>query len=271
MPWVETPSATFTARHDERDADDALAVLAQLEDARERLERSFAQARVGEMAVVLHGSTAQLDAAQPWLPLHRRLTAPAGRRYLVGWTAPRELHCLAPRQLARRASNVEGSVELLMLAPAALFARRVVGAANDRLPPPFGARSFRRYLRWAWLVEGAAQWFSGQVAHVRPAVARRMREGPPPAFPPALGDAALLGGTLYALLAREEGTAACVRLATAAGADSPEAALASAFDGRPPRHTEAAWRAELDRLAHSGAEDDDELRARRRERRARQR
>lgn len=267
MAWVETPSATFTARHDVRDGDDAVAVLAQLEQARERLERSF-EVRVGEMAIVLHGSAAQLDAAQPWLPLHRRLTAPAGRRYLVGWTAPQELHCLAPRQLARRASNVEGSVELLMLAPAALFARRVVGGANERLPPPFGPRSFRRYLRWAWLVEGAAQWFSGQAAHVRPAVARRMREGPRPDFPPALSDAALLGGTLFSLLAREEGPAACVRLATAAGAPSPEAALRTAFEGREPRHTEAAWRAELERLAYGG-EDDDELRARRRERRAR--
>ncbi|MDP9383765.1 MAG: hypothetical protein M3P50_00750, partial [Actinomycetota bacterium] len=193
MPWLETPSATFTARHDARDADDAAAVLAQLEAARERLEPLFgARAAVGEMAAVLHGSTAQLDAAQPWLPLYRRLTAPAGRRYLAGWTTETELHVLAPRLLARRASNVEGSLELLMLAPAALFARRLVGAANPGLPPPFGIRSFRRYLRWAWLVEGAAQYFSGQGAHVRPAVTRRMREGPAPAFPPAVGDAALL-------------------------------------------------------------------------------
>jgi hypothetical protein len=201
------------------------------------------------MAVVLHGSAAQLDAAQPWLPLHRRLTAPAGRRYLVGWTSERELHCLAPRLLARRASNVEGSIELLMLAPSALFARRVVGAGNERLPPPFTVRSFRRYLRWAWLVEGAAQHFSGQARHARPAVTRRMREGPDPAFPPDLGDAALLGGTLFALLQREQGEQACVRLALAAGAPTPEDALVAAFGGRPARHTEATWRRYLERLA----------------------
>jgi len=266
MPWLETPSATFTARHDARDADDAVAVLGQLEAARERLERRF-EARVGELAVVLHGSAAQLDAAQPWLLAHRRLTAPAGRRYLVGWTAPHELHCLAPRELARRASNVEGSMELLMLAPTALFARRVLGAANDRLPPPFGPRSFRRYLRWAWLVEGAAQWFSGQTVHARPAITRRMREGPPPAFPPAIADAALLGGTLFALLAREDGEAACVRLATAADAATPEAALRAAFDGREPRHTEAAWRADLDRLAYGGHDEEGWREARRRARR----
>jgi len=246
--WSETPSATFTARHDARDADDALAVLAQLEAARARLEARFA-ATVGEMAVVLHGSTAQLDAAQPWLPLHRRLTAPAGRRYLVGWTSEVELHVLAPRLLARRASNVEGSVELLMLAPAALFARRVVGASNERLPPPFGLRSFRRYLRWAWLVEGAAQYFSGQAEHVRPAVTRRMREGPAPSFPPGVGDAALLGGTLFDLVAREEGEAAAVALATAAHHERPEDAIVAAFSGRPLRHTEGTWRAHLERLA----------------------
>lgn len=248
MTWLETPSASFTARHDARDADDAVAVLAQLEAARERLERIF-PAPVGEMAVVLHGSTVQLDAAQPWLPLHRRLTAPAGRRYLVGWTTETELHVLAPRLLARRASNVEGSVELLMLAPAALFARRLVGASNPRLPPPFGVRSFRRYLRWAWLVEGAAQYFSGQARHLRPAVTRRMRDGPAPAFPPAVGDAALLGGTLFDLLAREEGEAAAVRLATAAHHERSEDAIVEAFKGRPLRHTEGAWRSHLERLA----------------------
>ena len=251
MAWVETASETFTARHDARDADDAAAVLAQLEAVRARLASTFPVA-VGDLALVLHGSAAQLDAAQPWLPLFRRLTAPAGRRYLVGWTTATELHCLSPRLLARRASNVPGSIDLLMLAPSALYCRRVVGAANAQLPPPFGPRSFRRYLRWAWLVEGAAQFLSGQTPHVRPAVARRMREGPPPAFPPALGDATLLGGTVFDLLAREEGAPACVRLAGAADAGDPRAALERAFAGRALRHTEGTWRAHLERLSRSG-------------------
>ena len=120
---------------------------------------------------------------------------------------------LAPRLLAQRASNVEGSLELLMLAPSALLARRYVAANHPGLPPPFGPRTFARWLRWAWLVEGAAQYFSGQVRHVRPAVARRLREAGPPAFPPGRRDAALLGGTVFDLLAREEGEAACVALA----------------------------------------------------------
>ena len=133
--------------------------------------------------MVVHGTAAQLDAAEPWLPLVRRLTAPAGRRYLVGWAGERELHVLAPRLLAQRASNVEGSLELLMLAPSALLARRYVAANHRGMPPPFGPRSFARWLRWAWLLEGAAQYFSGQSAHVRPAVARRLHEEGPPSVP----------------------------------------------------------------------------------------
>ena len=71
MAWLETPSATFVARHDERDAADAERVLAQLEHTRMRLDERF-PVRLGELAVVLHGTAAQLDAAQPWLLLQRR-------------------------------------------------------------------------------------------------------------------------------------------------------------------------------------------------------
>src|SRR3954453_5189484 len=109
MAWVDTPSETFVARHDERDAEDARRVLAQLEFARTRLEERF-DARPGELEVGLHSSPAHLDAARPWVPVARRLPAPAARRYVVGWAGVRELHVLAPRLLAHRASNVEGSL-----------------------------------------------------------------------------------------------------------------------------------------------------------------
>jgi hypothetical protein len=251
MSWQETPGESFVARHEARDADDAERVLAQLEAARQRMEPDF-ETRVGELAVVLHGSPAQLDLAEPWLPVQRALTAPAGRRYLVGWCGVRELHVLAPRLLARRASNVEGSLELLMLAPVALFARRLVAANHPGLPPPFGPRTFRRWLRQAWLVEGAGQWLAGQSRHLRPAVARRLRERPPPAFPPTARDAPLLGGTLFDLLEREEGARACLALARGeweTPRSRPLAALERAFQGRPLRHTEDAWRSHLERLA----------------------
>src|SRR4051812_13823190 len=151
MAWVDTASATFVARHDARDEDDAARVLAQLEFARTRLEERF-ETRPGELAVVLHSSLAQLDAAQPWLavarppplprpaPPHRGPRAPPGRpppaarRYVVGVAGQRELHVLCPRLLAHRASNVEGSLEMLMLAPSALLARRYVADQHPKLP-----------------------------------------------------------------------------------------------------------------------------------------
>ena len=241
--WLETPSENFTARHDEHDAPDAERVLAQLEYARASLERRLG-VELGELAVVLHGSPAQLDAAQPWLPVQRRLTAPAARRYVVGWTAERELHVLSPRLLAQRASNVEGSLEMLMLAPSNLLARRAIAARHPGFPPPLGPRRLARWMRLAWFVEGAAQWLSGQTRHVRPAVARRLREGPPPSFPPGRADALLLGGTVFDLVARVGGD----RAAVTAAREGPDHALA-AFGRRAARHTEAAWRSHLGRLA----------------------
>ena len=243
---MESASDTFVARHDARDADDVVRVLAQLEHARARLEERF-EARPGELAVVLHPNSAQLDAAQPWLPIARRLTAPAARRYVVGWAGERELHVLAPRLLAHRASNVEGSLEMLMLAPSALLARRYVAQNHPPLPPPLGPRRMARWSRWAWLIEGAAQWLSGQTRHVHPAVARRLREGGTPEFPPSRADAILLGGTVFDLLAREEGERACVTLARGPHPDGPGRALEIAFP-RALRHTESAWRAHLARL-----------------------
>ena len=244
MAWVDTASETFVARHDARDEEDAARVLAQLEFARTRLEARF-ETRPGELEVVLHSSTAQLDAAQPWLPLARRLTAPAARRYVVGWAGARELHVLCPRLLAHRASNVEGSLEMLMLSPSGLLARRALAARHPGFPPPLGPRRLHRWMRSAWFVEGAAQWLSGQTRHVRPAVARRLREGAEPAFPPGRADALLLGGTVFDLVAREEGDRAAIGVVRA----GPDAALEQAFGRRRTRHTEAAWRSHLARLA----------------------
>jgi hypothetical protein len=239
MAWLETASETFVARHDERDAEDAERVLAQLEYARPRLQSRLG-AEVGELAVVLHPTSAQLDAAQPWLPLQRARTAPAARRYVVGRVADGELHVLAPRVLAARASNVEGSLELLMLAPTALLAKRLLTREHKRR----GRRAAPGEVPWR--LEGAAQFFSGQTRHVRPAVVLRTHDGPAPSFPPSRRDALLLGGTVFDLLAREEGEEACVALARA---PDPARALERAFHGRPLRQTEQAWRSHLARLA----------------------
>jgi hypothetical protein len=248
MSWVETTSPSFAARHEARDADDAHAVLELLEGTRERLSDAF-PALPDEVAVVLHSSVKQVAFAQPPLPVVWLLTAPAGRRYIAGWTAKGEVHVLAPRRLAERASSVRGSLEMLMLTPAALYAQLVVAANNPDLPPPFSPRRFVNYVQWAWLAAGAAQYFSGQTEYARPAIARRLREGRTPRFPPPVKDAGLLGGSLFDLLAAEGGEAAAVELAMTRPQGGARDVLRHAFAGRPLTETEALWRRHLARLA----------------------
>ncbi len=248
MPRVETSSPNFTARHDHVDIDDAVAVLELIEGTRERLGATFTRLP-DDVAVVLHSSQVELCLAQPYLPLVLLATAPAGRRYLAGWCSPREVHVLAPRLLERRASAVPGSREMAMLGPATLYTQLVLAANNRALPPPFRPAKLPRYIRWAWLTTGAAQYFSGQAAFARPAIARRLREGREPSFPPAVRDAALLGGSVFELLAAEHGVGAAVRLAYAPLRGDPRDTLVTAFAGRAVIHTAGAWRAHLARQA----------------------
>lgn len=248
MTRTEISSPNFTARHDERDAGDVGGVLELLEETRERLGGAF-PALPDEVTVVLHGSRLELDVAQPFLPIMRRLTTPAARRYLAGWAGRGTLHVLAPRPLAERAANVGGSRDMLLLTPAALYCQLVVAASNPALPPPWNPRSTIRGAQWAWLVAGTAQWFSGQTAHARPAIARRLREGARPDFPPRLRDAALLGGTVIDLVAREEGELAAVKLACRLPAGGSREALVEVFRGRALMHSEGTWRAHLARIA----------------------
>ncbi len=176
-------------------------------------------------------------------------TAPAARRYLAGWAGRDELHTLEPSALDARASAVPGSREMLELTAPALYARRVITASNSDLAARSTPLRVSQELRWAWLLEGAARWFSGQVDHARPAIARRLREGSRPAFPPGPRDALLLGGTVIDLLVREEGEQAAANLACHLHPQGPRAALSRAFGGRPFSRTEAAWRSHLTRLS----------------------
>jgi hypothetical protein len=244
VAWVETDSLSFSARHESEDSDAAVAILERLEDFRERLDGLF-PTTPGEVSVVIHARPAALALAHPWLPVARMLAAPAARRYMAGWFSKGEIHVLAPAALEERASRVEGSREALRLSPLHEYAHLVIGANNARLPPPFTARAFVRYVRWAWLCEGAAVHFSGQNRHLRPAIARRLREGGRPSFPPDVRDAPLLGGSVFALLERAQGQRACVELASALDPAGPESAIESAFD-RPLADVARDWRASLD-------------------------
>ena len=247
MPWTESHSPSFSARHDSSQAEEAATVLAALEVLREELARLYERVP-DDVAVVLHPRALALTLAQPWLPLARRAAAPAGRRYYAGWFGEDEIHSLVPAALERRASNVAGSREALLLSPEHEYAHVVVGANNPELPPPFSWGAFRRYVRWAWLCEGAATWLSGQTPHLRPAIVRRLREGGRPAFPPDPADAMLLGGTVFDLLERERGPRAAAALATSDVQRGPRSVLVDAF-GRQLVSLERDWRASLDALS----------------------
>jgi hypothetical protein len=241
-------SASFRARHEASDADDAERVLHSLEQLRDQVERVFTRIP-SDVTVVLHRGALRLALTNPLLPLGWITTAPAARRYVAGWASSDVIHVLAPSVLEARASNVPGSREMLARAPQALYMRRVIALNNRELVGRFGPVRIARELRWAWLLEGGARWFAGQTEHARPAIARRLHEGGRPSFPPGLRDAALLGGTVIDLLVREEGERAAIQFVSRLHPQGARAALSKAFRGRALVHTEGAWRAHLARLA----------------------
>lgn len=248
MPWTESGSRSFRARYDSQHAADAGDLLDSLELTRERLLELFPRTLDG-FTVVIHRSALSLAMASPVYPAAWFATAPAARRYLAGWGGTEELHVLAPSVLRSRASAVPGSREMIALSTAALYARRVVIENNRELAEAHRIARTSLQLRWAWMVEGGARWACGQTEHSRPAIARRLREGGEPSFPPALRDAPLLGGTVIDLLAREEGEMAAAQFVCRLHPQGPRAALSRAFHGRPFVHTEGAWRSHLARIA----------------------
>ena len=243
MSWTETRSRSFTARHEEEDTDDVEALLDTLEDFRSELAERF-EKLPEDVAVIVHREAYQLTIAQPWLPLARLFAAPAARRYFAGWFSSREIHVLSAGTLEERAANVAGSREALRLTPLHEYAHLVIGANNPDLPPPFTPRSFARYIKWAWLCEGAASFFSWQADHLQAPIARRLREGPKPSFPPSARDAPLLGGSVFSLLDEIAGEPACVELASSLHPGGARPAIERAF-GRPFVEVEHAWRDHL--------------------------
>ena len=250
MAWVESASSSFRARHASTHADDADRVLHSLERTREYLSQYFPRT-VDGIAVVFHPSVISLSLARPLMPVAWIAAAPAARRYVAGWCGPHELHVLLPDALEARASTVAGSRQMLARAVPALYARRVIVENNPDLPRSISPRRLGTELRWAWLLEGAARWFGGQTAHARPAIARRLREGRRPAFPPTVRDAALLGGTVIDLLVAERGEGAAARLASRLHPHGPRGALREAFPERSPAQAEQDWRKHLDRLSQA--------------------
>lgn len=248
--WVETASEHVVARHDDRDTRDAERLVGELEALCVHTAELLEVEIPAEIALVLHGTPLQLDLAQPMLPLVRAATHPAARRIVAGWPQPGTIHVLAPRVLRDRASH-DGpdEREYLRLAPGALLVQSLVGSVNPKLRP-------RRALlrpRWAWLSWGAGQLLAGQTAYARGLIRRRLQGGAQAPFPPGLGDAPLLGGSVLDLLRREEGMAAVGRLLREPLPRTADEALRGAFGGRATVHSAGTWRAHLARLAE-GAE-----------------
>lgn len=247
MAWIETDSLSFTARHDDADTGCAQRILDRLEELRLRLEERFDEVP-GDVTVVIHDNPAWLSAAHPLLPAVRWTAAPAGRRYLAGWPMVGEIHLLSDEWMERRAGG-EDSARALMGTAERVYCQLVLAANNDRLPPMWTPRRFLTYQRWAWLYEGAAQYFSGQVSLYRPAVITRLREGERPRFPPSRRDAVILGGTVFDLLDRHRGHEACSMLAARTRKEGAESSLEMAFEARIGE-IERGWRRHLDEIVY---------------------
>jgi hypothetical protein len=249
MPWTETDSLSFTARFEEGDEETAERTLDELEDLRLRLEDRFDSAP-GGITIVIHPNGAWLAAAHPFLPAARMVASAAGRRYLAGWATTNELHTLTDAALERRAAGPD-SRRALLGTSRRLYTQITLATHNDRMPPPWGPRGFARYLRWAWLIEGAAQHYAGQSADFRAAILRRLADRSRPSFPPSARDAVILGGTVFDLLEQERGPASCDLLASRLPKAGPVATLETAFDASI-REIESAWREHVDRVASAG-------------------
>jgi hypothetical protein len=248
MSWSESASASFECRHSSTCSADAARVLALLERTRERLGAEFPQLTDG-LTIVLHDSPHALALSNPLMPALWRITAKPVRRYVAGWIGHRELHVLSPRALRDRASSVSGSFEMLALAPASLYARRVIVEGNRELASARMPSRVWQGLRWSWMVDGAARWLSGESGYSRGVVGAYMRAGSRPSFPPSARDAPLLGASLIELLAEAQGERAVARLAARLHTGGSHTALQIAFGERALMTVEAEWRSRLRRLA----------------------
>jgi hypothetical protein len=251
MAWTESSSASFACRHSSERSADAARVLRLLEQTRSQLAEHFPRLE-SEITVVLHDSPHALVLSNPLLPAIWGLTSSQARRYVTGWAGRHELHVLSPRALRERASQVSGSYEMLALAPASLYAKRVIVGSNRELQSArLPARSWAE-LRWSWLVEGASRWLSGESGHSRSVVGQYMRSGRRPHFPPGPRDAPLLAAPLIELLAEHEGDGGVIRLAGRLHTGGSDAALLHAFPGQGLSSIESEWRSRLRRLGEGG-------------------
>lgn len=251
MPWTESASPSFACRHSSAIAPDAARVLALLERTRERLREALPKLE-HEPAIILHDSPHALLLANPLMAARWGLAARPARRYIAGWTRPGEVHVLSPAALRERASRVTGSFEMLALAPATLYVRSVIVETNRDLMNARGPAALWKEHRWAWLLEGASRWFSGESGYSKLVVANYLHSSGRQHFPPSPREAPLLAPSLAELLAEMEGDRGLVRLVSRLHSGGPDAALQAAFAGLSLAGIENEWRDRLRRLAQGG-------------------
>lgn len=248
MSWTESASPSFACRHASERTPDAARVLRLLERTRELLAADFPEPETA-LTVVLHDSAHALALSNPLLPAIWGSSSSAARRYVAGWVGRHELHVLSPGALRKRAVRISGSFEMLALAPATLYAKRVIMASNRELQTArLPQRSWSEW-RWSWLVEGTARWLSGESGHARTVIGHYMRSGHRPHFPPGARDAPLLAPPLIALLAEQQGRDGVARLVARLHSGGAEQALRGAFATHSLSAIESEWRSRLRRLA----------------------
>jgi hypothetical protein len=251
MPWTESASSSFVCRHSSSRDEDAARVLALLERTRERLGELLPTV-AHEPAIVLHDSPHALVASNPLMPAVWAVAARPVRRYVTGWQGPRELHVLSGQALRERASSVAGSYEMLALSPASLYAKHVIASSNRELHEAgLGSRVWNG-LRWAWLLDGAARWLSGESGYGASVVGGYLRGGHRPRFPPGPRDSPLLAPSLIEQLVERQGERALANLVSRLHSGGRDVALTGAFAGQALGTIEAEWRSRLRQLADGG-------------------
>lgn len=249
MPWVESDTEHFHCRHSSQHDADAARVLALLERVRERMSGRLPKL-AGELTVVLHDTPMSLALSHPLMAIQWRAVAPSSRPYVTGWFGARELHVLTPKALRARASSITGSFEMLRLAPASLYIRRLISESNVDLATARPPNRRALETRWAWLLEGSARWLSGESDYAHAVVSERVRDGHRINFPPSARDAPLLAPTVMELLALQRGEQAVAAICTRLPAEGPKASLAKAFPGRELINVESDWRRYLQELTY---------------------
>ncbi len=138
---------------------------------------------------------------------------------------------------------------MLALTPASLYARWVIAAGNRELQAAGATQRLWLGQHWAWLLEGAARWLSGETGYSRSVVGSYMRDARRPHFPTARRGRADPGRTLIELLAERRGEAGVARLVGRLHSGGAQTALRIAFGEEALMNVEMEWRSRLRRLA----------------------